>query len=416
MKISESKKFKWFSKKWDENFIVTLPIINAIASVFTNYFPDGVINPGQIRVILVISFGLYFLTSKFSYNNKVTKLVIIYIFYIFFLTILSNYFTTSFNIFIQFFASTICVFFGIHYIKNDEMLKRVSLSILVMLGIFILNFTISNLFELGLQSYSGVQNQLNFGSSGVNLAKQITPILLMMPIIVKLFIKPINKKIIYLLIFGGVLFILYAFKRTPLFGLIISYITIGLILPNKSQTTKYALILAFISILLSPIYLNQVLDNFQAREKAIDLRDEENLEKQARYHEYNFSINSWEKGDLGYKFFGTDIFATHEAFNLDRMMHSDYMALLNGSGIIGLFGFILLYFYKIYYLWKKTILYKSTFFMYSFAVGSALVVNFLIMGVSGIIQAVEPRATVLLFLGMLIGYKPNKSSNDSNSR
>ena len=136
MKISESKKFKWFSKKWDENFIVTLPIINAIASVLTNYFPDGVINPGQIRVILVISFGLYFLTSKFSYNNKVTKLVIIYIFYIFFLTILSNYFTTSFNIFIKFFASTICVFFGIHYIKNDEMLKRVSLSILVMLGIF----------------------------------------------------------------------------------------------------------------------------------------------------------------------------------------------------------------------------------------------------------------------------------------
>ena len=92
------------------------------------------------------------------------------------------------------------------------------------------------------------------------------------------------------------------------------------------------------------------------------------------------------------------------------------MALLSGSGIIGLFGFILIYLYKIYYLWKKTILYKSTFLIYSFAVGSALVVNFLVMGVSGIIQAIEPRATALLFLGMLIGYKPNKSSNDSNSR
>ena len=411
--------FKWFSNKWDENFIVSLPIINALATVFTNYFSDGVANPGQIRVLLVMLFGAYFLTTKFPNKNTVAKLVLLYILFLLYLTLLSSNFSTSFNVFLKVFVSYLFLFFGIYYSRNPDMLKRVSLSILVMLGIFIVNFIISNIFGLGARSYKGVENQLNFGASGVNLAKQVTPILLMMPIILKFFVKTINQRIIYLLIFGGVLFVLFAFKRTPLASLFIGYLIIGLILPNKTKTIKYFFFLLFAAVALSPIYLDQVLDNFQAREKAIDLSDEENLEKQARYQEYNFAVDSWEQGDLKHKLIGTDIFAAHEYFNLERMLHTDYMTLLSGSGIIGLAFFMFIYFYIVYYLWKKHVRYRSAFFVYAFAVGTAIIVNFMLMGVSGIIQAVEPRATVFLFLGMLIGFKPEflySEQHDSTSR
>lgn len=415
----QQRKFTWFSKKWDENVIVLLPIINALATIFTNYFDSNALNPGQIRVLVVLLFGFYFLTNKFPYRNSVAKIVLAYLAFLLYLTIISNYFSISLNVFLKVFTSSLFLFFGIYYAKSPDMLKRVSLSILVMLGIFIVNFIISNALGIGARSYKGVENQMNFGASGVNLAKQITPILLMMPIILKLFTKTINKRIIYLLIFGGVLFVLFAFKRTPLFSLFLGYLIIGFILPNKTQTVKYGLIIGFLAVALSPLYLNQVLDNLQAREDAINLRDEENLEKQARYQELNFAIESWKSGDLKHQLVGTDIFASHESFKLDRMLHTDYMALLSGAGAIGLFGFVFIYLYKMFYLWRNMMRYKSGFFYYAFAVGTAIMVNFMIMGVSGIVQAVEPRATVFLFLGLLIGFKPtylSQETNDSTGR
>jgi hypothetical protein len=413
------EKFKWFSDQWDENFIVVLPILNALSSVLTNYFSEGVASLGQIRVFLVFLFAAYFLTTKFPHKNTLAKAVLIYLGFMLYLTLISTNFGTSFNVYLKFAVSYLFLFFGIYYIKNPEMMKRVSVSILVMLGIFILNFIISNIFGLGARSYKGVENQLNFGASGVNLAKQITPILLMMPIILKFFIKSLNQKIIYALIFGGILFVLFAFKRTPLVSLFLGYLIIGLIIPNKAKTIKYFFVLLFAAVALSPIYLNQVLDNFQAREQAIDLSDEENLEKQARYQEFNFVLDSWGNGDLKHKLIGSDIFAAHEYFNLGRMLHTDYMTLLSGSGIIGLFGFLFIYAFIVVYLWRKHLRYKNAFFAYSFAIGTAIIVNFLFMGVSGIAQAVEPRATVFLFLGMLIGFKPeyfNTIQNDSTAR
>lgn len=417
-KASEEK-FKWFSDQWDENFIVILPILNALSSVLTNYFSEGVASLGQIRVFLVLMFGAYFLTTKFPHKNSLAKLVLFYLVFMLCLTLISTNFATSFNVFLKFAVSYLFLFFGIYYIKNPEILKRVSLSILVMLGIFIVNFIISNIFGLGARSYKGVENQLNFGASGVNLAKQITPILLMLPIILKFFVRSINQKIIYLLAFGGVLFVLFAFKRTPLVSLFLGYLIIGLIVPNKTKTIKYFFILLFAAVALSPIYLSQVLDNFQAREQAIDLSDEENLEKQARYQEFNFVLESWQNGDLKHKLIGSDIFAAHEYFDLGRMLHTDYMTLLSGSGIIGLSFFLFIYAYIVFYLWRKHLRYKNAFFQYALAVGGAIMVNFLFMGVSGIAQAVEPRATVFLFLGMLIGFKPeyfNTTPDDSTDR
>lgn len=418
LNYNSEQKFRWLSNKWDENLIILLPIINALSTVLTNYFTGG-INPGQIRVFVVLSFGVYFIINKFPYKNSVALTVLLYIGFLLYLTVLSDYFSTSLNVFLKVLASSLFLFFGIYYARKPDMIKRVSISILAMLGIFILNFIISNTFGLGARSYKGVENQLNFGASGVNLAKQVTPILLMMPIILKFFVKSINKKIIYLLIFGGVLFVLFAFKRTPLFSLFLGYFIIGAILPNKTKTLKYGLAIAFLGIALSPLYLSQVLDNFQAREQAIDLRDEDNLEKQARYQELHFAVESWKEGTMKHKLIGTDIFAAHLSFNLDRMLHTDYMTLLSGSGILGLFGFVFLYFYKMFYLWRKIIRYKSAFFHYAFAVGVAIIVNFMIMGVSGIVQAVEPRATVFLFLGLLIGFKPEylkQNINDTTDR
>ena len=341
--LHTEQNFKWFSKKWDENFIVLLPILNALASILTNYFSSNLVNPGQLRVFIILLFGAFFLIKKFPHTHVVAKLVLLYILFLLYLTVISTHFSTSFNVFLKMLVSYLLLFFGIYYARNPDMIKRVSVSILVMLGIFIINFIISNIFGLGETSYKGVENQLNFGASGVNLSKQVTPILLMMPIMYKLFVDPNNKKIIYMLILGGIIFVLFAFKRTPLFGLALGYLIIGLVLPNKSKTLKYLFGILLAAALLSPLYLPQVMDNFQAREQSLNISDEENIEKQARYHEFNFTVASWKDGDLKHKLIGTDIFAAHQTFNLGRMLHTDYMTLLNGSGLVGLLFFIFLY-------------------------------------------------------------------------
>ena len=78
------------------------------------------------------------------------------------------------------------------------------------------------------------------------------------------------------------------------------------------------------------------------------------------------------------------------------------MTLLSGAGLTGVFLLLFHYYSMIKTLWQKNIQFRTETNQLQFAVGLALVVSMILYGFSGLIQAIEPRATILLFIGSLI--------------
>lgn len=397
-----SKKFSFFSDNFDENIVIFFPILNALATVLVPYTPDGIINIGMIRAFIIIVFGVYFLLNYFTVKFNLSVITFIFLFYILFSVIISKDYVVGFNVYFKFFVATIHILFGLHYGSRPFFISRISISILIMLGIYILDFIISNILNVGATSYKGVENEINFGGSGVNLAKCVSAILLMIPIMFYDFKSTILKRVLIFLTIAGVIHVLFAFKRSGVTSLFLGYFIILLFYPNPLKKIQFSIRILIFAILITPFVYDQIIDNYQAREKAIRLDDKENLEEQARYVEYQRGINEWQSQSWDYKLFGAELFNSKLYFKTRRTFHTDYMTLLAGAGITGVFLLLFHYYSMIKTLWQKNIYFRTELNQLQFAVGLALVVSMVLYGFSGLVQAIEPRATILLFIGALV--------------
>ena len=317
-KTSRSK-IGFLSDDIGENFVILFPILNAISTILVPYTNDGLLNIGIIRAFIIIAFSLYFLLTVFTVKFNLSTISLFFLLYILFCVLISSDFLIGFNVFFKFYVATIHLLFGLYYGARPYFMKRISISILIMLGIYILDFIVSNIFNFGTVSYAGVQNEYNFGGSGVNLAKCVSAILLIMPLMFYEFKSKIFKRILIILTIAGIVHILFAFKRSGLFSLFIGYFIILVFYPNPLKKIQFGLRILIFGLLLTPLIYDQVIDNYNAREKAIRLDDQENLEEQARYVEYQMGINEWKTQSWDYKFFGSEIFNSRLYLKFDEL-------------------------------------------------------------------------------------------------
>jgi O-antigen ligase len=286
--------------------------------------------------------------------------------------------------------------------------------ILISMIVFLLDFIIANAFGLGETGYKGSSEDTFFGGGGVNLAKNISVILLMSPIIYQELMaeKNLNRRwlwIFYIALFFGIIFLGLALKRGAILGFALGGLTFLVLSPNKLRNFKNVLVVFFVLLALSPFYWNRVVENLEIRSDAIHLESEENLEKQGRYLEYQFVMDQWENADVFQQIFGANLFNEREHYSINRMFHTDYMSLLSGAGVIGLLVFIFTYFSILRELYVKVIQHPSVVNKRNWAIGAAIIVAVFVNGFSGTITSIEPRGMVMLYLGSLIGYAVPKN-------
>jgi len=402
-------KEKFFTNNWAFNFVILLPIINAIATLFTGFFSeDSLLNPGIIRGFLIVTFSIYFFIAKFPKYSISSKFLLFFLFYTFILCAITQNPKVSLNTYMKLYVSTVLFIIGYYYSRYDVFLKKISITILIALGLFIVNFLISNYFQIGMSSYKGAENELYFGNAGINFAKLISAIILMTPVFLTYFTKKKERLFIQILVFMGILYILFAFKRSAIIGLVIGYFVFFITNNDFKKNTKQLLVLLFILLISYPIYYDQVKDNFNSRRDAIYLNDEENLEKQGRYQETQNVMNAFEHGSLKHKLLGSELFNDREFFQVRRMLHTDYMNILNGTGIIGSFIFFLTYFFIYRELkFNRSVLRSKESRLY-YSVGLSLIVGLLFYGFAGTIMSIEPRGTIFFFLGAITGVGKHK--------
>ncbi len=391
--LSSNQQFKFAS---------ILTIINVIADSTHGYFSWGLFNPGFLRTYIIFAFIIAFYNKYFK-QNQINNLIVFTLTYFLLLSLLTSDVAYTFSIYLKYFMATMMFPIGYYYFNSLNKYKKLLNSLGWTLGLYGFFLIIANIFGLGTSDY--LEGSVNFGAGRVNATKAM--MILLFPVFLLIRNEETkSKRIIFIAIFIiGIVFVFLGIKRSALLGVIVGFPLYYLLTPYKGKLIIYIFSLIVVLALMSPLFLDDAIMRFQARQEAGRFDLEQVEDEEARYIEIIKVKDAFINGDIIFKLFGKEFFNSPEFFNTRRMLHTDYATMLQGSGILGLGLFLYLY----YLIIRKINFYRRVFWHHKkisdiLSIMFVVVVVLLITGISGSVTTIGLRSIVFLFLGGSFSY------------
>ena len=397
---------------WQFYFVLAIPVINAIASNTTDYFRSDVINSGNLRALIIGLFALYFIFSRLP-NERLYRFVLLYLIYYGLLVLFATDRLHSGNLYLKFFIEVIMLPIGYYFINSIERFKMLVQILFITLVLHLVNIATANIFILGTSDY--LDQTFYFGAGRVNITKNILVLVFMLPVTL-LFIKRYRKVVLAIYIIGFLIAII-GIKRSVLISSVAGVITYLLAKRRVTLMVRTALVVAGLGLVLLlafPRFVGLFRERFNARNERVELT-EETIESEGRISEVVQVFNAWKSGSFKHKLIGSELFNDRLYFNSKRMLHTDYMIILNGSGLI---GFVLWFYMFARLIREKNRYYKflhnHILFRELNAIFWVLIITQLVFSLAGTIYAIELRSLIFLIwgasLGTMKGYLLRKST------
>lgn len=383
-------------------FTLLIPILIMLISNLAGYFPVHSMHPGTVAGPIILVFLLFFIVLYYP-KDRLNTLIFLYALYYFVLCAFSSNYIASYYEYMKFFIHIFMFPLGYYYINTYERFQRLTKMYFITLVLFTVNVVIANVFKIGSSDY--LESSFYFGMGGVNVTK-IMIILLFASANLFPLLKQKQKKYFILFLFMVVLVVIMGVKRTALLSLVVGVILFFFYNQLKHGSLKFVFASVFSLLLFMLIFSDSVevmQQRLEARGENLGLT-EESIEKEARYTEVHVVLKTWINGSISHKLFGSELFNDTKFFNTYRMLHTDYMVILNGSGIVGMaMWFLILYgiFKRGKYCMKnvkndiRLPFLKASFY--------SILVAQIILSTAGTIQGYETRTFILLYLGATIG-------------
>ena len=395
-------KIKYFS------LVLLLPIIHIIANITTNYFTSGTVNPGFFRLIyMVVIIFLYFNFYKPPYK-QLFIIVCIFLLYNLILVLLNNNLVSPIINYIRLAIPFFMFFIGYSVIKDANQLNDMFKTFMVALFLFILNYLIANIFGLGGSAY--LEESFHIGGAGVGSANELAVFML---IAVSFLILNNSKKwkwFTILLIVGASMVIMLSLRRG-------AFLTLGgalaiFIYMNglNFKIAKYLSLTILLLTLTFPLYGDTFIERYENR---VEKRDGSlaNVEIEGRYLEFERVPNDLSRENRW-------LIGTHNLnsarYYSQRELHVGYMAILHGSGLIGLILFlvIILFFYKRgRYFYKKSIHFDNSMIRNNrilYSLYLSLIVALLIYLLTSRMHGFAVSVPSFLMMGSILGFLNNQ--------
>ena len=385
-------------------FVLAIPLINAIATLTVSYFPPGAFHPGTVSAFFIGLFFIYFILHSYPIN-KPTVAILILVLYLFVLTLMSDNSGQSVYMYLRFFIASIMFPVGYYFVNSYNRFKKFWMTLLGVLAIFIISIVVFNVFKLGASDY--LEGSFYFGEFGVNITKNLVVFLMTAPVFYLLVKKKRWRLLAHLLYSAALIIAILGVKRSALLAIIGGVLTYAIFSPRKGRTFKLALGALLMIFLASFFYEDIFWERFDARQEKVSMTVGELDEREGRIMEISFILDRFKKAPLAEKIFGTDIFIGRDFFGTGRLrlIHVDYMGMLAGAGIIGLFLFI--YSYIVIFLESKkyySLTPKSMLARELYATLCALIVVQAMLAIGGTITGIDLRGIILMILGAIMGY------------
>ena len=384
--------------------ILFIPILNILFDILFVFEPLAEILP-YVRISLFLFLILIFVYKRkklFIKNNYVVYLLLFY--YAFLLFFSSDNFLKSFSNYLKFFIPIIFYSIFYHIIRNGYL--YLFLKNLVIVGVlFILNFAIAQIFNLGSTVYGGEVDFYSgsFTSSALYAGSFIVVISPLFFLYSKLIF---NKKYLMIIVLLIVILLLFSMRRTAIFAMLVGVIAYFPFMKNKLKYLKWLGISVLVFMLSFPLYKDLLFKRIDARSERFE---EGSLEKEGRYVETKLiwdEIFSFK--DIQYSFFGKQFFNSKGNYGLygsNRPIHVDFNEIAHGSGITGLLLYLIFLsniFFRLLRNYRKVD--KSQFNNVLYSTGMAVFVMLFSISFSSGLFAVTYRTLVFSFLGGISGY------------
>ncbi len=386
---------------WQFYFVLAIPLINAIASNTSEYFSSDILNTGNLRALIIGVFAVYFVVARLP-NEGIYRFIMLYLAFYMILVLFSTDRMLSGNLFLKFFIGVMMLPVGYYYINSIRKLEMLLRVLFITLMLHLLNIAIANIFQLGTSDY--LDETFYFGAGRVNITKNILVLVFLMPATM-LFVKKYRRAVIVFYLVA-LLITVVGIKRSVLISAaagVVTYFSVKQRFTLLLRTTVISGLLFLILILVFPGFTDLFRSRFEARGERVELT-EETIETEGRISEIDLVSKAWVSGSFRHKLAGSEVFNDRLFFNSKRMLHTDYMIILNGSGLIG----ILLWFYLfIRLIWEKNRYYRALgnhiLFRELNALFWVLLAAQLVLSVSGTVYAIELRSLIFLVWGAILG-------------
>jgi hypothetical protein len=291
---------------------------------------------------------------------------------------------------------------GYYYINSIRKLEILLQVLFVTLLLHLLNIAIANIFQLGTSDY--LDETFYFGAGRVNITKNILVLVFLMPASL-LFVRK-YRKVVIVFYLVALLITMVGIKRSVLISAVagvVTYLAVKQRFTLLIRTTLVSAALFLIIILIFPGFTDLFRSRFEARGERVELT-EETMETEGRLSEIKAVASAWSSGSFRHKLTGSEVFNDRLFFNSKRMLHTDYMIILNGSGLI---GFVLWFYLFVRLIREKNRYYRALgnhiLFRELNALFWVLLTAQLVLSVSGTVYAIELRSLIFLVWGAILG-------------
>lgn len=368
----------------------------------------------------IVNFTLIvYVVLKYRYLWRYFTALILFATYIAFNLIFSSDFTYSLGVSMKVVLSMFYYVVGFALVSTREKLEILSKSLVVVYGLLIVNFLVSNVLKLGDSSYT---NEVSFYNGNLRDSWNLfTYSVLISPLLLSFYsLKSRKKGFVFLLAFVNGVIAILSLKRIAIFVLTLGLVMNGILRGAISKIASSALVIGLLALAAFPLYKETLLIRFESRE---DRFERSSFEEEARYLETFYvwdetlSFNDPLKSIFGFEAFNSAGNYANGRFGI-RQLHVDYNLMLNTIGIIGLFLYFL-FFYQVASIYFK---YKPLKSSYSNSVTSQMNVTFIVLLISQFITSLAGqmysltfRSMIFIFLGGILGVFVRERVNVSKS-
>lgn len=305
---------------------------------------------------------------------------------------------------------------ALHFLNTEYQFLTLLRICILALGILEINFFLSNILGIGFATYK--DESILFGESGVNITKYMVIFIIIIPFYIKYEKNRIYNTIATALLISGVIIVILGMKRSAILAIAAGFFIYSILTPYKSRLLRIAPFIAAFIFLSGPYYIPIIQKRFEARQEKVSMTYNQlsTSEEEGRLLEVKYTIQQTFGDSFEKIFIGYDIFLKKQFQGFKRMLHIDYMNILGGAGIIGLFLFLTIY-WKIWSFAKKikktgvpTLLKNEIY-----AVICCLLGVQAFMSIGGTMQGLDLRGTILLLLSSFLALGLHELRKENNS-
>jgi hypothetical protein len=374
---------------------------------------------GLISIVrgTVLSFiTLSIIINYFNWGRiKHLKLIFFFSFYVLTLVIVSSNPSVSLRVSLKILLSILTLPAAVLFFRTKQDLLKLNKTMILGMLILLANYIISQIFNLGVASYTG-GTELLMGNLNDDWSV-FTYVVLVAPLIYKMeATKRTRLLVVILTIAIGVLLVL-SLKRSAIIAVSFGLSYYFLRTDRKRRAISFSLLVFMILLILFPLIENTFQTRFEARLNRFEKPQSEVLQEEGRFIE---TIVVWEET---FSFvsplksiFGMEAFNSVGNYGGGRFgrrgLHVDYNLILNTLGIFGLVLYLSI-FWAVFV--KHKHLYKSLkgWYPHEFRiVFEMLLLTQFVTSFGGEMYSITFRTIIYVYMGALLGYLYSQSKND----